>query len=486
MADKIATYKQYLENQPNHLELISSLSCFVNAIREFKQGEVNLGVGDMLEYFELMKSGNFSLSNSYKVKSGEQGVELLTAHSAKGLEFDYVYVIRCDQATWHSRQGRSNIIGSPMNISALPDKDNQDDSLRLFYVALTRAKNRLILTKHERDKNGKEIEPMTCLQGVVDFESQPQIKGHLQTKIIDLRIKSGVFFRPIRVTEKDFFAPVLEDYKMSVTHLNNFLDVTGFDGQRKGPRYFKEINLLRFPQNKSPNGCYGTAMHEAVANIHRYYKAQGRLPTLDTVLESFSTSLYLQRMSKVQTEKFLRKGMVSLTKYYELNKHRFLKQAVLEYGFGNQNVILGQAALTGNIDKLVENRDRGTIQVTDFKTGKAQKSWFGQDQSAKIKMFRYQKQLEFYKLLVENSSRYKGMYQVDHGYLEFLDHKPEDENTTILELPLTNAQSFEELELIINIVWDKIINLDFPDTSHYPNELSGILMFIEDLKAGKI
>ena len=69
---------------------------------------------------------------------------------------------------------------------------------------------------------------------------------------------------------KDVLAPTLETYKLSVTHLNNFLDVS-----RGGPQNFLLNNLLRFPSAKSPAASYGTAIHASLQQLHNLLRADG-------------------------------------------------------------------------------------------------------------------------------------------------------------------------------------------------------------------
>jgi len=65
------------------------------------------------------------------------GVILMTVHAAKGLEFDTVFVSGMEEGLFP----HSNIGGDPST-----DRRDEEEERRLFYVAMTRAKKRLILT----------------------------------------------------------------------------------------------------------------------------------------------------------------------------------------------------------------------------------------------------------------------------------------------------------------------------------------------------
>ena len=74
----------------------------------------------------------------------ENKVQLMTIHSAKGLEFEDVFVI-------HSNEGE-------IPHQKAEKKDEIEEERRLFYVALTRAKNNLC-SSYITQKNGNSIKP---------------------------------------------------------------------------------------------------------------------------------------------------------------------------------------------------------------------------------------------------------------------------------------------------------------------------------------
>jgi DNA helicase-2/ATP-dependent DNA helicase PcrA len=69
-------------------------------------------------------------------------VNLLTLHSTKGLEFSRVYIVGAEDA---------QLPGMPRDGREPPD-DELQEARRLLYVGMTRAKDRLVLTRAERRK----------------------------------------------------------------------------------------------------------------------------------------------------------------------------------------------------------------------------------------------------------------------------------------------------------------------------------------------
>ena len=92
----------------------------------------NIGsLDDFLTQLALLT--NVEAEDDKRAKPDEQRVRLSTIHQAKGLEFDAVFVIMlCDGLFPSNRSTESN--------------DGEEEERRLFYVAITRAKNELYLS----------------------------------------------------------------------------------------------------------------------------------------------------------------------------------------------------------------------------------------------------------------------------------------------------------------------------------------------------
>ena len=84
--------------------------------------------------------------------SAGSGVSLLSVHASKGLEFEAVFVIDLAQNRFP-------------NIRLSSGAGGIEEERRLFYVAVTRAKNELFLSYAKYDKNGKiSYEPSQFLK----------------------------------------------------------------------------------------------------------------------------------------------------------------------------------------------------------------------------------------------------------------------------------------------------------------------------------
>lgn len=475
---------QFENNKEEYINLLSNLKVFMSGVREYKQ-EKTLEVSDVLEYVDLHQKNNIPLTDNSPFSTAGKSINVLSAHKSKGLEFQTVFVVSCQDKEWTGRNW-SSALPLPKNLPLEPDSDTIDDRLRLFYVALTRAKENVYMTYYKYKDSGKESPRLRFFEESGEREksgesvAEAELKQAKQEIIEELpRTKevlenhTGVSKNiSLKAEEKSLLKPILENYQLSVTHFNNFLNVT--DG---GPQEFLEKNLLRFPQPKPNPAKYGSAMHSAIQLFYGEFQNTKKLPGQDKLLGFFEDELKKEELTKQDFEDLLDKGQGALSIYYKQKKGEFDVNHKIEYSFRNQGVKIGNAHLRGKIDKM-EQVDDYEYKVYDFKTGSPLKNWKGRSRYDKIKAWKYKNQLVFYKILVENSRSFGNEFRVETGKLEFL--QPKDGEIKSLTLDISNDEVKRVLKLA-KIIYNKIKNLDFPDIGEYKESIKGIRQFEQDL-----
>ncbi|SRR6056297_409501 len=459
---------------------LSSLQTFIQKIRDYKQQEF-LKLEHLLDFVRLHNEINLPLINKSKFTTGENKVNLLSAHKAKGKEFDSVFVLNCQDKIW-AKKGRYSILPFPQNLRVKPGQEDIDDQLRLFYVVLTRARHELILTSFAKDEKGREFLPLQFLvtteEEIKESKSakllSPEEKEITKEERIEALEKSITpsFFLPETDNQKALLSDVLDKYKLSVTHLNNFLDIT-----QGGPHYFLEQNLLRFPKAKTPGLCFGTAMHQTMDNIYMILKKEGEVPSLDKVFSIFKKLLKNQPLNEREFKELHQRGKKALENYYKEKKGSFKPEHLVEFNFSSRGVEVKGCPITGKIDKI-EKKGKEMI-VTDFKTGKSVNSWKGKGDYEKIKLWKYKNQLIFYKLLIENSKDFGDKYRVEEGQLEFLEPDKKERLTTLNYK--IKEKDIKRMKKLIDVVSKKIQMLDFPKIDKYDSSYKGIQSFEKDL-----
>ena len=467
------------KNPEAYLTVLESLRTLRQKLRD-RITDKNPTLEDFLEFIDLHISTKTRLTQIRTHASSLSGaINLMTAHKSKGLEFPHVFVIGAIDSAWGEKvRSRSRAIRYPANLQLQPAGATYDERLRLFFVAMTRAKTTLTMTYSQTNDSGSDTIIASfltnCTPTIIPTSDDPAEQIELAETDWTTRLTS-----PIVPELKDLLAPALETYKLSATHLNNFLDVS-----RGGPQNFLLNNLLHFPSAKNSAAAYGTAIHSSLQQAHCSFSADHQLPSTEQILQFFQKSLESQHLPSDDFQLYLDKGKSALTAFLNAKSSDFHDTDLAELDFSNQGVIIDNARLTGKLDVVDIDKQNKTIFVTDYKTGKPSHSWKGSADYEKIKLHKYRQQLMFYQLLVEHSRDYSN-FTFTGGRLQFVE--PDMKTGDILSLEYAfSSEELTEFTQLIEIIWRKITTLDLPDISGYSADYKGMLQFEKDLLAGEI
>jgi DNA helicase-2/ATP-dependent DNA helicase PcrA len=461
-------------NPDEYLAYLEALRTIRSKLREYRPNQTPT-LSTFIEFIALNRKIGSTISVIRRSIQSENAVNIMTAHKSKGLEFDTIYVMNAVDTVWGERaRSRNRLINYPENLPLAPAGESDDERLRLFYVAITRAKQQLHISYSLSDDNGKNTLRAAFL---VDskWTLQPIPSPTTSDQLIEATELAWYqpLINPTTASMRDLLLPTLENYKLSVTHLHNFLDVT-----RGGPSTFLLHNLLRFPQAKSPNAAFGTAIHDTLQRAHAHIVSTGGRQATEDIVSNFESNLEGQHLAKLDFEAFLQKGSDSLRIFLDERYDTFTTSQQTELDFTSQHSVIDNAHLTGKLDLADINKTDKTITVTDYKTSKPSLSWAGKTDYEKIKLHKYKQQLLFYKLLVENARDYRG-YQVKTGIMQFVEPTASGD---IISLDAEfNSDELDRFAKLINAVWEHIIRLDLPDISNYAPSYKGVLAFEQDL-----
>jgi DNA helicase II / ATP-dependent DNA helicase PcrA len=465
-----------LDDQPDeYLTYLEALRTIRSKLREYQPNE-QPRLQAFLEFIRLHHQlGSTITSLRPSVEQLDNAVNLMTTHKSKGLEFDVVYITGAIDTTWGERvRTRSSMIGYPENLPLATAGGSLDERLRLFFVGMTRAKKQLTISYSSSDDNNKDTLLASFLTASSMKPQHETAKHTIDTLVqaVELRwyqplidIKAG--------TMQELLRPMLERYKLSATHVGAFLDVT-----HGGPQGFLLEYLLRFPQAKSPQAAYGTAIHATLQRAHAHLAATESHRAVEDILRDYETNLTDQRLPDDEFQIYLQKGSDALQVFLENKYVDFKTTQKAELDFAAEQSIVGDAHLTGKLDLVDINTKAKTMIVTDYKTGKPVRDWKGKTDYEKIKLHKYRQQLMFYKLLVEHSRNFSS-YNVENGVLQFVEPTHSGE---IIGLDASfSRDELDEFSRLIQKIWHSIKTLDLPDTNHYSNDYKGIVSFEKDL-----
>ncbi|MEN9604686.1 MAG: hypothetical protein RJB39_371, partial [Candidatus Parcubacteria bacterium] len=454
--------EKFTHEKSEYLVFLSSLRTFVEAVREYKQGR-ELGVADVIAFVDTYEDNKLILSDTSPFVNARNAVSLLTAHKSKGLEFEAVFIVAATDRVW-AGGGMPNKISLPANLPLAPAGDTEDDQLRLFFVAMTRAKNHLYITSHRADDSGKKANVLRFVESLgLDKVEDVDVTDVDSSTLLESAMLSAnrkhVHVGPAFLdTEKALLDTLTKDHVLAVTHINNFLNI-----DRGGPILFLENNLLRFPQAKTASAGYGTAMHAVLNKSLLCLKTEKRYPTWEDVSEWYTQALVYERLSKAEHVLYLEKGLDALKLIYQEKILTFKGNELSEVDFKHEGIVLQckdgmYVPLSGKIDLIRFADEIGKkIWVCDFKTGKEKKNWTGKDVNEKVQLHFNKQQLVFYKMLITRGKNFQG-YTVMGGQLEFLQTK--GEKLIDLSTAITDDE-VKRLESLICAVYKRIQNHDF-------------------------
>lgn len=469
--------KQLSTNAQDYFKLLGQLNILRNALKNYAPGKL-LMLSDLVQFIETYQQSGLYLRDTNPHNSAQQAVELMTGYRAKGLEWDTVYLLSVQDEVWGRRaKHRSGSYSLPTNIQFIrPTADTPDDAVRLFFVAITRAKDELILASYQRTADNQQT---TTLEWLLDNPAFPPAQETGTNNPRQLIKAQELFFEiPTKSLAKmqDSLQPVLESYQLNATHFTSFFDI-----QRGGPQHFFYQHLLHFPEAPTEASIYGTIIHYLIHTMHLQYSHNAALPPLKQLLKTLRSDLSQQPLSDAAKIRLTERGEHALTAFYSIAKKHFTATDKSEYSFKEEGCRLGAARLSGKLDVMRVKKDG--LEIIDYKTGSALHNWKPKDQYPQIRAHLYRQQLIFYKILAETSTHFRKL-PVSNLQLCFVEPN-EEEQIQMLNL-LPSAEEVERTKALIKIVWQKIMNLDFPAIDTYKPNQKGLTAFEDDLLAGKI
>src|SRR6201996_4779482 len=237
---------KYIMQQPDKGWYMQVLTNFFDFIKDESRKNPEIKLADIIAIIDLMKENKIRLALNQTIFS-ENGINFLTAHGSKGLEFEHVFLIGCSKKIWDSK-GRNHGFSYPDTLTQSADDDiaQKEESRRLFYVAITRAKQHLSISYSGKDKNGKDQEASQFVGEILaDTHLQlhhPKVDESAMFEFLAVQFTETIQPK-VELLDKNYINQLLQNYTLSVTHLSNYLDC---------PLRFYFQNLIRVPSGKSP------------------------------------------------------------------------------------------------------------------------------------------------------------------------------------------------------------------------------------------
>ncbi len=404
---------KYILQSPEQAWHMQVLTTFFDFIKSESAKNPRISIPALLKMVEEMDAGKVALEIN-KTVFEEDGIKFTTAHGAKGLEFRYVFLMGCTRDIWEGK-GRNFGFKLPDTLTHTRDDQDREAARRLFYVAMTRAKEYLYISYAGRNNNGKPLESTSFIAEILDRYPIPVEEVQVSEEAIvsfDMASLQTVQQPVEHLLNKDRINALLEDYSMSITHLNKYL---------KCPVAFYYENILRVPAAKNDAMAFGSSVHYALNRLFEKMKASPdqAFPSKTEMLADFDKEMnhHKDAFTPQQFERRMALGHQVLPAYYDKYVDSWNKVVLVEYPV--RNCTVEGIPVNGKLDKL--EFDGSQVNVVDYKTGnvyKGRKKLNPPDDKDPLGGD-YWRQLVFYKLLLDNQAGKK--WEMVSGEIDFLE-----------------------------------------------------------------
>ncbi|MBK8041629.1 MAG: ATP-dependent helicase [Haliscomenobacter sp.] len=385
------------ENKADEVDVLNS---FLSFVREEAERSPGMNTAELFRTIQRMEDNRIPLL-LHKTEGTAEGVQLLSAHASKGLEFDRVFLIDCTSDYWApNKRGLAAGFALPETLTYSGEEDALEARRRLFYVAMTRARSFLHISYAKKDEKNKERQRVQFIDELLT--DQP---GLLALKTTPPDIRQEALERMLIRTEAPLWtnsasarvAERLVRFRMSVTALIRFLQCPlGF--------YFEHI--LSVPQLPSAEGRYGAALHQALQRLfERMLASRPRNFPPESDLLLFFEQAFRKGKGSFDAEtysRYLEQGRAFLSLYYRRHLGAWHKDVSVEYTV--RQVELDGVPITGTIDRI-EYHKKLAVRLVDYKTGSHDPTRVSRPSAKNPLGGAYWRQLVFYKLLFEQLDR---------------------------------------------------------------------------------
>ena len=332
---------------------------------------------EFLEYLDDFREAGGAISLA--ASDEESSVKLMTAHAAKGLEFDHVFILRVVRpgfpASYH--EPLIEIPAELQNSGLAANRDEKEaykqEERRLFYVAMTRARDTLTLYG-PFGRGNTEKTPAGYLRELIKHRD---LKNWLKERICR-QFQTDIFGEaeatPSRLAEWIALPPASD--------LAGTLSASSIQRYEICPLQFKLEREWRIPSEPAGAMQYGAAMHRVLLTYYQSVQS-GRPKSEAELVEQLRVDLAEAVFSDYyQRELYEQTGTAQLREFLASSAATPPEVLHTEENF---SVEIGSTRLNGRVDRI--DRSAGdAVVITDYKTGRP-KSQEDADESLQLSIY---------------------------------------------------------------------------------------------------
>ncbi len=347
-----------------------NISKFFDKLRTYEVGHEDASVQATVDWIELSQELGESPLSADTDWTEVNAVNILTLHSAKGLEFPAVFLVNLVSQRFPTVERREQIpIPDDLIKEILPKGDyHLEEERRLFYVGMTRAKDKLFLTAADyygEGKREKKLSPFIFEALGKNVESSTQ------------QVASGEQLSFLDYKSQKFTLPATSSILQP--HID-FLSYSQIETFKICPLHYKLRYIYKIPTPPSASQSFGNAIHATLKDFFQEaakltYSRRFRIVGLEKVMFELLKKNWISEgfRSKSHEQKFFEKGKVYLSGFLKEGFDPKIIPTGLEEPFtiplhhdpGSVPLKIG-----GKIDR-VDVLSGGLVEIIDYKTGAA-------------------------------------------------------------------------------------------------------------------
>lgn len=340
---------------PVTANIVMQLSEFFRALGEFESISLQPTATQYLESFPVLAAAGESLQDATLEISSDR-LNILTVHKAKGLEWGTVYIPDCTESSFPMLVPRGGIkLPKELVAEHASEADDQiAEERRLMYVAMTRAKDDLVLS-FSRSHNGRTTRrPSRFISETFNTDKFTDSDGPNQPQTLEIALADSMVQKevPLPASMRDG-----SSLRLSVSQIEDYL---------RCPLNFYFKHILNIPEPASTQASYGQAIHGAIEAINKALQ-DGEKPNLKTIEETLIEEIAeVPAESKLLKQRLEQQAMATIRDFYKLHveDNPEVPQAV-ESSF-RASLPDQELVITGRMD-AVFGSDKG-VEIRDYKT----------------------------------------------------------------------------------------------------------------------
>jgi len=332
-----------------------NISKFFNKLKAFESSHEDASIPTVVDYISMSMELGESPTASETDLTPVNAVNILTVHSAKGLEFPVVFLVNLSRGRFPTYQRRESIpIPEELIKEILPVGDYHiEEERRLFYVGMTRAMNKIFVSASQYYGEGKRLQRLSPFVTETFGEELPRRVEHEKKS----QLAMFAFEKPNHY-ESGTYASFEKINSFSYTQLETY---------NRCPLQYKYQYVLRLPTSQNAAISFGDSIHQTLQTFYKEYGNDTSIG-LKRMLEIYRDSwIPLGFASKAHEARMKKEGDSMLTVFFKKFHTKQVRILDIEKLFKIK--IDKNLTVTGKIDRVDKRNDR-TIEIIDYKTGK--------------------------------------------------------------------------------------------------------------------